>query len=160
MPNTKDLDNYFHNIYQIILNSGRTIKLTRLTQWQTYEGLLVGLPDYNPTVAEILCNEFKLDHGHTIIIDASAVPLPISEETKDYYRNHSLWRHMPQSFTSLAPITCVGKFESAPIDGDTFDGSMLNMIWFQQQYAMPIAAPMLDKIKAVDWDILAEKFEF
>jgi hypothetical protein len=35
------------------------------------------------------------------------------------------------------------------------DLSVLVVVWFQDEYAMPILAPALDELRSLDWDSLA-----
>jgi hypothetical protein len=58
-------------------------------------------------------------------------------------------------------ITCIGMFDSSPRAGSKeMHGSTLTIIWFQDDYAMPIADSGLQAIKAIDWDSHALDFEY
>ena len=39
------------------------------------------------------------------------------------------------------------------------DGSQLAVVWFQQDFAMPIDPIVMEKIKALDWDAYAENYD-
>jgi len=161
MNKIKDLNKYFYAMETIELESGRVISLTKLNQLRTYGGQYEGLPRYTPLVANELQRQVQGGWGKTIIIDTSAVPIPLSEERKDYYRNHRVRSLSNHSLTSLAPVTCVASFQSSDVakgNSDDGDFSVLNMIWFQEDFAMPIDPDILNLIKSVDWDTEAENW--
>ena len=92
-----------------------------------------------------------------IIVDARDFPLPVPEEELDQYRwpirpGHSGAREYEP--VSLGPITCVARFEAYdPVQKEPEgDFSHLVMVWFQQDFAMPIDPVVLAKIKALDWE--------
>lgn len=54
-------------------------------------------------------------------------------------------------------ITCYGLFNSSIIPGF---GSSLTIVWYQDGFATPIEESVLEHIKTIDWDKVAEGYEF
>ena len=100
--------------------------------------------------------------GKYVIVDARAIPIPASQENVKEIREYDkTWNpSLHRESISLGPITCIGNFESnKPVRGENDrDCSMLTLVWFQEQYAMPIDPVVLKKIKAFDWEGEAENF--
>jgi hypothetical protein len=88
----------------------------------------------------------------------------VAEEHLDQYR-WPLGKDRPYSKefepVSLGPITCVVRFECSEIvpNKPKRDGSELAVVWFQQEFAMPIDPIVMEKIKALDWDTYAENYD-
>ena len=60
----------------------------------------------------------------------------------------------------LPYITCFGIFESSVLKGKGFGaGSHLTVVWYQDEYAMPIDAYVLEHIKKIDWEKEAEEYD-
>ena len=58
-------------------------------------------------------------------------------------------------------ITCIGMFESiSPARNPDMHASCLAIVWYQDDYAMPISQVVLESIKSVDWTSLALDFEY
>lgn len=147
------LIDYFQNVERIELADGRLLSLKRIHQTLTYGNQLEGLPGRDEQALERHRAWFEKKNGRTILLDARPVPLPLTEEEKDFYRNHRVRSFNTHPFTSLAPVQCIAKFESDHVPGgDGYDISKLNMIWYQEKYAMPIAPEIMDKLRVFDWD--------
>lgn len=62
--------------------------------------------------------------------------------------------------TTLPRIECTASFESwgkLKRDGvEDHDYSCMNIIWYQEEWAFPIVPEAINRIKAVDWDGLAD----
>jgi hypothetical protein len=58
-------------------------------------------------------------------------------------------------------ITCIGRFEStSPAKNLEMDGSLLTVIWLQDDFAMPISDAAMEAIKAIDWASHAFDFQY
>lgn len=57
-------------------------------------------------------------------------------------------------------IACTALFRSNGVmredDEDIAFASILAVVWFQENFALPIDESVLERIKAIDWDRLAE----
>jgi hypothetical protein len=50
----------------------------------------------------------------------------------------------------------VGVFDSFPPARDQLEhGSSLTIVWFQENFALPIDKTVLDSIQAIDWNAVA-----
>jgi len=165
--------------FGLTLSSGRNIYLKSLDQRLTYGDLLEGLPRFDHQRVESLRKNIEKEFAcPVVVVDASPFPLPLSQEERDElkslaaYQNEimaidlceKLGRPRPRTklageLSSLAPVTCIARFESTPIsDSQDSDGSQLTMIWYQQSFAMPIEERILQKINDIEWDHYAENF--
>jgi hypothetical protein len=58
-------------------------------------------------------------------------------------------------------VQCTASMSSGPrkcvheTPDNTLDSSYLTLVWFQNEWAMPIAPEVLEKLKAFDWDVHA-----
>jgi hypothetical protein len=60
----------------------------------------------------------------------------------------------------LPMIRCFATFESSfPVRDKNCDGSSLNVVWFQDDFAFPIR-DVVSKLESIDWDSLATDFCF
>lgn len=58
----------------------------------------------------------------------------------------------------LPMITCMATFYSSfPARDKNSDGSALNVVWFQDDFAFPIR-DVVSKLESIDWDALATDF--
>ncbi len=61
----------------------------------------------------------------------------------------------------LPLVTCVARFrDSAPAQDRSKHGSVLTVVWFQDEFATPIVEPALSSLVNLDWDGLASDFEW
>ncbi len=132
----------------LILASGREIKLCELWQATTYEGVLEGFPtsSINAGIVEWLrCNPKHWLQGYKPHVLAPR-ETPIK-----------LRRPWPLGQPMLLPaITCVGRFEStSPTRPGPDDRSTLVVAWFQESFALPIDAEILEQLRQLDWSELA-----
>lgn len=60
----------------------------------------------------------------------------------------------------LPEVTCVGVLRcSFPARDPDKDGSMLTVVWFQDEYALPIDESVLSQLQTIDWEEVATDFE-
>ena len=136
---------------QIELSSGREIFLNKIYQDYTYDGLLLGHPDREMNDRYVK-NSMEsasemMSSAATYLVSPPLIEVEIDERDNDAIR-------MPY-------ITCYGQFESSKIKGDEYnDGSWLIIVWYQEEFAMPIDASVIEHIKTIDWDSEAEGYQF
>jgi uncharacterized protein (TIGR02996 family) len=129
-----------HN--KIKLDAGRTIGLRALNQRLTYAGLLEGTPIRDTN------DRFNIE---PVIVEARGgvanrrVRL-IEPQRRDYLQTPGDMGSIKQFGREpewLPAVTCIGVF------GDTY--SALAVVWFQEEYALPIEKGILTQIRALDW---------
>ncbi|MDD5392542.1 MAG: hypothetical protein PHE17_05945 [Thiothrix sp.] len=161
---------------QIELNNQRKIRLTRLHQYYTYGGLLLGQPNAETNQRNI---EQSCEYAPKLLnCDKIHLIEPVSTwTTSNFLGNihfiedplqHAKECHSdtPQQgrrgtvLERLPLITCFGTFFSQPLLNDTEEsnGSQLTLAWYQDELAMPLDNHVIEQIKALDWEQLAEPF--
>jgi hypothetical protein len=65
--------------------------------------------------------------------------------------------HVPEW---LPEVRCIGVFESSVTTRNPqMHLSVLPVVWFQDEFALPIREPALGQIREMDWESLAADFE-
>ena len=142
---------------KIILNSGREIILSSIYQNHTYSGLLCGYPnkkmnDMNIKKAMRSARN-KMDSKATYLVPPPLLEVKIDDSVKQFYADEEVMR--------IPSITCYAQFESSSIKWDKgSDASCLTIVWYQDDFALPIDESVVEHIKAIDWDNLAEGYQF
>ncbi len=135
-----------NQIGELDLASGRRLYLKRIDQYLTYRGLLEGLPtaERNKAQLEQLINSHR-DKPY------SGVPYLV-EPTETPIERHSDRPYPFGSPAALPAVTCIAQFESLePAREMHCDKSGLVVIWFQQEFALPIDPSVHAKIQQIDW---------
>ena len=133
----------------IELNSGREVRIDAIRQWLAYSGLLEGVPNpmFNEWMLKGIIEDAReqLDHD-PFLIPPKAPPIVTGYSHPD-----------PDPNTARLPsVVCIAKLSSiSPARDPKCDCSDLVVIWFQEQYAFPIADEAERAIKEIDWDRLA-----
>lgn len=142
----------------LTLLDGRGITLKALRQRMTYAGLLEGTPcaRLNDRIVESAVEAARRDweprdFSPALIPPARRPFLREPQEESDPGREQE-W---------LPMITCTAEFEShSPARNPEMDGSALTVVWFQDDYALPLSAAALEAIKAIDWQARAHDFQW
>jgi hypothetical protein len=136
----------------IKLTSGHTITLESLSQEKTYANLLEGLPraKFNDEIIERWRKEaVKSEHQRVVLINPVRRPGPTKFSTPG---DDAAWGPIE----NLPQIVCVGMFQSSrPVRKQQAHFSLLNIVWFQDQFALPIDAGVMAQIAKLDWEHLA-----
>ncbi|PQO31029.1 hypothetical protein C5Y96_11765 [Blastopirellula marina] len=130
---------------ELDLSSGRRIYLKQLEQYLTYEGLLEGLPtaERNQQRLQSLVAEHQ-DKPY----DGTPYLIPPVETPIDHGRPYPFGTP-----SALPSVTCIGRFTSLdPAKDKSYDYSGLVILWYQQDYAMPIDPAVVGQIRGVDWE--------
>ena len=149
----------YHLHCSLSLKSGRIIILEELAQQMTYAGLLEGTPS-------AVSNRWTLD---TALKDAERVRRTSTVWIVDPPRRDCFRK--PGDMTQIAKshwlpewmplVRCIGVFTSTqPARDKRKDFSTLTIVWFQDEYALPILEPALSAIQAVDWESFAADREY
>lgn len=134
------------NLGAIDLIAGRRIYLVELRQYQTYEGLIEGLPtaERNQQRITALVEQYRDQPypGDPYLIPAIERPIEF---------NHN--RPYPFGTPSALPaVTCIGRFTSTmPALGGPADYSALVILWWQDDYAFPIDPAIFEQFRGHDW---------
>jgi uncharacterized protein (TIGR02996 family) len=137
---------------EFTLRSGRSIRLRELRQWDVYEGLLEGLPttEMNSRTIEGVLTDLRQEHGcEPYLIRPQERPLKHPR------------RYRFGTPATLPEVVCVGRFDSfQPARDASRQGSMLPVIWFQDEFALPIDPVVREQIRAIDWEQHATDFDW
>jgi len=168
-PWTKDdgkrISDYFFKGPQITLNSGIVINLQNLKQHLTYATVLEGIP-WGPYFNGYVENQVRWfkeerkkygeDNPAFVVIEPEVLDLPVSAGVLQSM--HKFYKKEP---VSIAPVACRGRFENpnAVRGGDKFEFSVLTIFWFQQEFLSPIPEYVIERIKGIDWEAVAENWE-
>lgn len=125
---------------KITLNTGRRIALTRIEQELTYLGVLAGRKG----------DEMDARHTQAALAAAQA---QLHEDARPVL--------LKPAKTPLANVTCVGFLHSDELlKPDSEPYSSLAIVWFQDDFGLPIAEEALAQIKALDWESLARDWNW
>jgi len=93
----------------------------------------------------------KMNAEATYLVPPPLIEVEINERLKNHYKDA----------IRIPYITCYGQFESSIIKGDDAnDASWLTIVWYQDDFVMSIDESVLEHIKTIDWDNVAEGYEF
>jgi hypothetical protein len=131
---------------EIEITGGRVLRLERLEQWLTYEGLLEGTPSSEENRAYLA--GIVARRSTRFIEEATYLVKPEERSANRPGVDVELgW---------LPRVTCVGAFSSnQPARDNEADISSLRIIWLQPHFAFPIAPEPLAHILAMDWNAQA-----
>jgi hypothetical protein len=147
----------YHLHCEFVLRSGRKITLVALDQKMTYDGLLEGVPDART-------NDWYLEFVRKEAARRSyrdLTPHLISPVRRDYCREPGdmaqLVADRPYRIPEWLPmVCCIGSFKDVNAARDLQkDLSVLTVVWFQDEFALPILEPALGQLRALDWEVLA-----
>jgi len=129
------------------LNSGRVIHLDQLFQYPSYSGLIEGQPSASSNKRII---ENAMGYVGKKLWNAGSPHLiePVIQIRAGYFT------------PSLPLIVCLADFECYQGVLATRYMSSLSLVWFQDDFALPIDPLIMDQIKAVDWENLARDWEY
>lgn len=147
---------------------GRKLILKHFDQSLTYAGLLEGTPNRKSNDWGI---EVDLRHAanlnHTL-----GTPHLIPPLRRDYLRTpgdmdeiREQKSHYPKEW-GRAPewiplVRCIGCFQSDKTSRNpNKDVSFLTVLWYQNDFAMPIEGGILIELRKLDWDALATDIEY
>jgi hypothetical protein len=152
----------YHCHCTLSLNCGSSITLKSLTQEMTYIGLLEGVPssEMNDRIIQSTIDRVRKSPGLP-----ERAPFVIPPTRRDFFRKQGDMARALQfpgrTVEWLPVITCIGMFESIlPAKNRNMHASGLTIVWFQDEYAMPISEIALGSIKSIDWASQAFDFEY
>lgn len=133
----------------LTLNSGQQIRTNRLLQYRTYGGMLLGLP--NPMANEMIISDalkraeqFGGD-GKPYLIQPRVMAFAEWWLVRYGKRVENTDEPLPEC-AALPAIACIAQFEAM----DKL--SVVAVVWFQNEFAFPIAPEIMAQIVALNWD--------
>jgi hypothetical protein len=86
----------------------------------------------------------------------SAEPHLISPSRRDFLRVPGDMTSMSQTAEWLPLVSCVARFRGiSPARDSSKDFSSLVVVWFQDEFALPLAETILSSLTHLDWNALA-----
>ena len=140
------------NLGRFQLNSGVTVSLDSIIQWRTYAGLIAGVPDQ--AMNERRISDAKKTAAEKLSMDCF-IHLIIPEITMRRRRSS---RGPAGKYPVLPLITCAAVLDSEPLDKSEGFGSALKIVWFQDDWALPVQPAVLKQICALPWSELAQEY--
>jgi hypothetical protein len=121
----------------IELKSARVIQMCSLNQTFTYGGMMEG--SFRKSANDALVERIREDYART----HKSVPVVIQPRAKPFehpeQRPELAARFGPQE--RLPSIRCYARFSSVKVGEESADGSCLEILWFQETWAMPMKRP-------------------
>lgn len=153
-----EYDVSYHLRCQFALKSGLEITLKALQQRMTYAGLLEGTPSQESNDWLI---DAALKEAQQFCVEG-VKPILIHPPRRNYLRepgDMDLIRrphHIPEW---MPMVTCAASFTAFPPRDPTKHISVMTVVWWQDEYALPIMQPALDELRGLDWRSLATDIE-
>lgn len=144
----------YHLRCRFPLRSGRMITLKSLDQDMTYAGMLVGTPSAAINDWHI-SSALREAQRHCVM---GAKPHLVQPPRRDFLREPGDMQSIAEWSPNRAPewlpmVRCIGLFEDvAPI-------SCLVVVWFQDEFALPVLEPALSQLRELNWETLATEYE-
>jgi uncharacterized protein (TIGR02996 family) len=135
------------------LRAGCSIVLREFRQWNFYMGLMAGAPtsQMNREWVERLVRDERQRRDQEPYLIQPTERLMTSDEGDPW----------PEPRGLLPRIACVGRFESFDAAKDKArDASELTIVWFQDEFALPIDPGVREHVRAIDWERHAHDFDW
>jgi hypothetical protein len=155
---------------KITLNSGREITLARIEQWRSYAGVLAGIPNraMNGRVIEEARSQALqhcLEGAAPYLVPPRLKPVETRPPSAEYLKRtgmtaeQSAARDQQMHYEQLPAVVCVAVFNADGLTKpDAEPMSSLTLIWFQDEFALPVDAGVLAHIQSLDWETLATEW--
>ena len=134
------------------LASGREIRLLAIDQYGAYEGLLLGVPTRE-------MNQRNMDELRVRYLRPGEYGVPLLLEPEQRPIDVPPHIHRIGTPTRLPAVTCVARFNSGALQDSDYIWSVLRVIWYQDDFAFPIAERVLNQISEIDWEAHATGWE-
>lgn len=137
--------------HEFELLSGRTIRLIELDQHWTYGGLMAGHPsrEMNRDIMDRLVTRQTGPKGRGVPVLFEPIETPVEKHSDPDW----------STAANLPVITCIARFMSGVLPGDEEGiASILRVIWFQDEFALPIDPVVKVELGALDWEARATSY--
>ena len=138
---------------EVIVEKDRKVTVQAIYQWATYGGLLEGLPNARMNeqiIARARQRSSQLSGGYTPYL-IEPIQTPIAYEGKYPFG-------IPAELPAIICLAELKYYEA--VRNPRMDYSSLGVLWFQEQYAFPIAADILKAMESIPWSQIAAEFEY
>lgn len=140
---------------KITLKDNIEVTIKELHQWETYNGLLEGLPTDRTnklTIERVIQRAKEICHMEEYyMLEPDQTPI-------EYDRDRPYPFGKPMSLPSRV---CIAElWHHQPARDQEMHASALLLIWFQDEYCFPIAPEILEKFKNVEWKQHALDFDY
>ena len=88
------------------------------------------------------------EYGVPLLLEPEQLPLDVPEH-----------RQVLGTPATLPPVACIARFNSGGQQGTDDIWSVLRVIWYQEEFAFPIADRALRQIAEIDWEAHARGWE-
>jgi uncharacterized protein (TIGR02996 family) len=140
---------------EVRLSSGRDVYLRELRQFRVYEGLLEGLP--TTELNQRIINRIVAGERDRPLAGEPYLLRP-EERPIEYQRAEPYPFGEPASIPAVA---CIGRFHCfQPARESRRDFSALVVIWFQEDFALPIDPKIWPRLLAIDWERHAADYDY
>lgn len=137
----------------LIIETDKVVTIKSINQWQTYGGLLEGIP--TDKMNENIINRTKKEAQELSGMEEIYLIEP-KQKTIEYEGKYPFGNP-----ASLPPVTCVAELWFNDVFRDTEKMfSSLCIIWFQEDYAFPIEKEILNKIKEIPYSKVCGEFDY
>ena len=139
--------------FEIKLNCGRVIQLESINQSETYAGLTLGIPRKkmnDDRIASFRRQTETLFYMPPIVIEPGRTPF-------DAIPDHPGAAEFLGDREFMPKIVCSALFRSMTVRKGQPNFTMLPFLWFQPDWALPVDAGVLEKMKSTDWDAHARE---
>jgi uncharacterized protein (TIGR02996 family) len=146
---------------RVQLQSGRLVALRELRQFRVYEGLLEGLPrtELNQRIINGILEEerTRLSTGEPYLIRPDETPIQSQRPIENRWKGPHLWGQP----AALPSVGCVGRFHSShPARDSGRHFSELVVVWFQEDFALPIDQKAWAQLLVLDWERYAADYNY
>ncbi|QDU46033.1 hypothetical protein Mal52_45300 [Symmachiella dynata] len=173
MEKRVEFDVSYNLTCKLTLDSGRDIVLEQLYQERTYRGLLEGTPNR-------VANDWGIEHNLSFarkLAGSIGDPYLIAPNRRDYVRvpgdmdrirediekrigdwEEGLQQRLPEW---IPFVCCIGCFASVkPARDSRKDCSSLTVVWYQDNFAMPIDPVIQNELRSLNWNEHATDGEY
>ncbi len=163
-----EYDPIYHVTCRLQLESGRKLRLSQLEQSETYTGMMEGVPDKKANDWGIDVDLRRAAHREYTLGEPHLIPprrRDYQHEPGDMEQERARRAHYPTEWKRdpewIPLVCCIGCFHSfPPVHDQEKQGSCLTVVWYQDDYALPIDPEILRSLKQLDWDRLATDYEY
>ncbi|MFJ8162161.1 hypothetical protein ACIRBY_14680 [Streptomyces sp. NPDC096136] len=136
------------SLSQILLPSGRSLRLTELRMYSTYGGLIEGYPCARINDLKVAWLQRQAEQA------SSAGPVHLVPPSRAYPDEPA----GPFGPVEVLPsVACVGVFSSAALD-PAMDASVLVVAWFQSVPEVPSGEDADPGLRGLHWEELAQDY--
>jgi hypothetical protein len=134
------------------LNSGREIQLRSLRQRHVNEGFLEGFPtrEWKHRIVDGIVTEASSAGTKPLLIEPVEKPIDLGG-----------YRWPLGDPVRLPSVACVARFSSpSPMRKREAFESGLAVVWFQEEFRLPVDIAVMEQLRAMDWETLAQDVEY